>query len=156
MAWTRVKTVHAGATSAIDTSPLEDGTFYLYKVVAYYQAIDCYSSPARSKYNEFEYFLRVYWSVDGLTESLEKGVEVYPNPGGNQLNISTTMANATLQVFNLQGRKMLETIVTEGTVTIEWPSGMYFWMVYASGVNPSPYQWASSETLVETGKWIKE
>ena len=159
MNWQRIKTLGANATSYTDNNALEDETFYLYKVVAYYQAIDCYSAPARSKYNEFEYFLRVYWSVDGLTESLEKGIEVYPNPGSNQLNISTTMANATLQVFNLQGRKMLETIVTEGTVTIDtkaWPSGMYFWMVYASGVNPSPYQGASSETLMETGKWIKE
>ena len=54
--------------------------------MAYYQAIDCYSAPARSKYNESEYFVKVYWSVDGVNEMDMDEVEVYPNPASETVS----------------------------------------------------------------------
>ncbi len=124
MAWTRVKTVHAGATSAIDTSPLEDGTFYLYKVVAYYQAIDCYSSPARSKYNEFEYFLRVYYSVDGMDEASASEVTVCPNPAKDRIVIEGIEA-AEVIVYNTLGQ-LVKTIQGTNEIPVsDLPQGVY-------------------------------
>ena len=147
MNWQKIKTLGANATSYIDVNLLEDETFYLYKVVAYYQAIDCYSAPARSKYSEFEYFLRVYWSVNGVGEAELVCTEVFPVPGTDRLNIRTAHENAMLQVFDVYGRKVLELplVVKLTTVnTVEWSKGMYVWKVY------------SSNTKVECGKWVKK
>jgi hypothetical protein len=71
--------------------------------VAYYQAIDCYSAPARSKYNEFEYFVRVYWSVDGLDEASASEVTVYPNPARERVTIEG-IEPAMIQVYNTLGQ----------------------------------------------------
>ena len=101
--WQKIKTLSAGATSYTDNTTLEDETFYLYKVVAYYQAIDCYSAPARSKYNEFEYFVRVYWSVDGLGEASASEVTVYPNPARDRVTIEG-IEPAMIQVYNTLGQ----------------------------------------------------
>ena len=152
MAWTKIATTNAGATSVVDTNPLEDENFYLYKVVAYYQAIDCQSSPARSRYNELEYFLRVYWSVDGITEEENAHTEVFPIPGTDRLNIRTVAPEATIQIFDIFGRKMLEAQLNEEITVVDteaWPAGVYVWKVY-TGVS------TGSTTLAETGKWIKE
>jgi len=146
MNWQKIKTLGANATSYTDNTPMEDEAFYLYKVVAYYQAIDCYSAPAQSKYSEFEYFVRVYWSVDGVPEATDSRIEVFPNPGSNSLNIRTTVGNASLQVFDIVGHKVIEMPLTETTTTLnteKWPAGMYFWKVY------------SDNKEAEVGKWIK-
>jgi hypothetical protein len=147
MNWQKIKTLNANATSYTDNSTLEDETFYLYKVVAYYQTIDCYSAPAQSKYSEFEFFVRVYWSVDSVHEAEEMCIEVYPNPGSNSLSIRTTVESATLQVFDIVGHKVIEMPLTETVTTLnteKWPAGMYFWKVY------------SDNHEAEAGKWIKK
>ena len=103
MNWQQIKTLGANSTSYTDNTTLEDETAYLYKIVAYYQAIDCYSAPARSKYNESEYFLRVYWSVDGVNEKDTSKVEVYPNPASATVwieNVEPTI----IQVYNTLGQ----------------------------------------------------
>ena len=146
MNWKRIKSLNASATSVVDNSSLEDETSYLYKLVAYYQAIDCYSAPARSKYSEFEYFLRVYWSVDGVDEPTKAITEVYPNPGNNRLNVRTLSENAVIQVFNIYGEQLVSLPLSGEAATINteaWPSGMYVWKVISNG------------KLAEMGKWIK-
>ena len=147
MNWKRIKTLNASATFVVDNTNLEDETSYLYKLVAYYQAIDCYSAPARSKYNEFEYFLRVYWSIDGVGEAESVCTEVFPMPGTDRLNVRTAHENASLQVFDILGRKMLEQPLTEELTTVnteDWPSGAYIWKVIANGKE------------AECGKWVKK
>ena len=147
MNWQKIKTLGANATSYTDNTPMEDETFYLYKVVAYYQSIDCYSAPARSKYSEFEYFVRVYWSMDGIAEEDCVATEVFPNPGTNRLNIRSTTSNATIQVFDVYGRKMMERQLDDDLTTVNteaWPKGVYIWKVYAG------------DKEAELGKWIKE
>ena len=146
MNWQKIKTLGANATSYTDNTSMEDETSYLYKVVAYYQAIDCYSAPARSKYSEFEYFLRVYWSVDGVGETEKVSTEVFPVPGTDRMNVRTTCKNATLQVFDILGHKVLELPLADELTSVNtepWLSGMYFWRV-------------CSYNVVETGKWVKK
>lgn len=146
MNWQKIKTLGANATSYTDNTTLEDETFYLYKVVAYYQDIDCYSAPARSKYSEFEYFVRVYWSVDVVGEDESICTEVFPIPGIDRLNVRTAHENATLQVFDILGHKMVEMPLTEKVTSLnteKWSSGVYFWKV------------VTESKEAEIGKWIK-
>ena len=145
--WQKIKTLNASSTSYTDNAPLENETFYLYKVVVYYQDIDCYSAPARSKYSEFEYFVRVYWSVDGVDEESYCDIITYPNPGNNTLNISSALQNASVEVYDINGKLVYSQALTEQVTAIDagdWAEGVYVWKVIAKGKN------------VETGKWIKE
>ena len=69
-------------------------------------------------------------------------ISVFPNPGNNELNIiSSEQTSAKLQIFDFQGRMILEKDLNDAITTIStsnWASGMYFWKVGN-----------------ETGKWIK-
>lgn len=124
MNWQQIKTLGAGSTSYTDNTSLEDETFYLYKVVAYYQDIDCYSAPARSKYNEFEFFLRVYWSVDGVAETEAGRVEVYPNPASETLRIDGLEADEIL-VYNALGQLVKVVRGTNEVNVSGLPEGLY-------------------------------
>lgn len=79
--------------------------------------------------------------VDELSE-ISNTICVYPNPGRNELNIIyTEESSSKLQVFDFQGRLLLEKDIYNGMTTINtanWPSGLYFWKVGN-----------------EAGKWIK-
>lgn len=124
MDWQKIKTLGAGSTSYTDNTSLEEETFYLYKVVAYYQDIDCYSAPARSKYNEFEFFLRVYWSVDGVAETEAGRVEVYPNPALETLRIDGLEADE-IQVYNALGQLVKVVRGTNEVNVSGLPEGLY-------------------------------
>ena len=72
----------------------------------------------------------------------ENNVTVYPNPGKDELNfILSEMSFAKLQIFDFQGRMILEQNIGEELTTINtsnWTSGLYFWKLGN-----------------ESGKWIK-
>ena len=76
------------------------------------------------------------------TSTISNSVAIYPNPGKNVLNVVTSDDNsAKLQVFDFQGRIILEKDIENGMTTINtetWPAGLYFWKVGN-----------------EAGKWIK-
>ena len=147
MDWQRIKMLNGNATSYTDNFPLEDETSYLYRLFAYYQDIDCYSAPARSKYNEFEYFLRVYWSVNAVDEPDKAFTMVYPVPGNDCVNINTSNNDALLQIFDIYGAKVIEMPLSREITVINtesWPAGVYVWKVLANGKEG------------EIGKWVKK
>ena len=77
----------------------------------------------------------------------------YPNPGKDVLNIRTALQNAHVEIYDLTGNLVCKKEITENVTSINaesWPSGVYVWKVYTSGVS------TGSTALVETGKWIKE
>ena len=82
--------------------------------------------------------------IDDIEEvtSINGSLSIYPNPGKNELNVIYSTENiARLQVFDFQGRLILEKDIDNGMTTINtanWPSGLYFWKVGN-----------------EAGKWIK-
>ena len=117
-------TVSPSSTSSIDYGTLEDETFYLYKLVAFYYDADCYSAPARSKYNEFEYFVRVYWSVDGMAETEDNRVEVYPNPASETLRVEGLEATE-IQVYNALGQLVKEVRGANEVNVSGLPEGLY-------------------------------
>jgi len=75
------------------------------------------------------------------------GSGVYPNPGGNMLNICTTLQNARVEIYDLTGKLVYNQEITENVTSINaegWPAGAYVWKVVANGKE------------AESGKWIKE
>lgn len=74
---------------------------------------------------------------------------VYPNPGNDYLMLQTGPQNtgAVFSLMNIQGQKLFEHIVDEATKQIS-----------TQLLLPGAYIWTLSRgnTLIETGKWIKE
>ena len=75
----------------------------------------------------------------------------YPNPGGDVMNIRTSLRNCTLQVYDMQGRMVHQQEITDDVTSVDvsnWPSGTYVWKL---GIR--------NEELgikeVEEGKWVK-
>ena len=72
----------------------------------------------------------------------------YPNPGGDVLNIRTGLRNATLQVYDMQGRIVHQQIITDEVTSIDaskWNSGTYIWKLKTE----------NGKLKVEEGKWVK-
>ncbi len=131
MVWEQVKIAGSSAVTTVDNTDMEDETTYLYKLVAYYQSIDCYSAPAQSRYNEFEYFVRVHWSVDGVAEAGEKGIEVYPNPAKDRLRIDG-IEPAEVQVYNAFGQ-LVKTVQNANQINVsDLAEGIYLLRITAT------------------------
>ena len=72
----------------------------------------------------------------------------YPNPGDDVLNIRTGLRNATLQVYDMQGRIIHQQIITDEVTSIDaskWNSGTYIWKLKTE----------NGKLKVEEGKWVK-
>ncbi len=72
----------------------------------------------------------------------------YPNPGDDVMNIRTGLRNATLQVYDMQGRIIHQQIITEEVTSIDaskWSSGTYIWKLKTE----------NGKLKVEEGKWVK-
>lgn len=88
-----------------------------------------------------------FWGIEEAHASGLKVALAYPNPGGNILNVCTSLSNARVEVYDTMGQQVHEQEIKERETTINaetWPSGLYVWKVYSNG----------KET--ETGKWVKE
>ncbi len=73
----------------------------------------------------------------------------YPNPGGDVLNIRTGLRNATLQVYDMQGRKIHQQEITDEVTSIDaskWNSGTYIWELGTG----------NGSRILESGKWVKD
>ncbi len=72
----------------------------------------------------------------------------YPNPGGDVLNIRTGLRNATLEVYDMQGRIVHQQIITDDVTGVDaskWSSGTYIWKLTVN----------NEQLTVEEGKWVK-
>ena len=89
-----------------------------------------------------------------IEEAHAHGLKVavaYPNPGGDVMNIRTSLRDCTLQVYDMQGRMVHQQIITDDVTSVDasgWKSGTYVWKL---GIR--------NEELgikeVEEGKWVK-
>ena len=75
----KIKTNGSSSTNYTDGALVEEGT-YRYKVIAYYHNIECYSAPANWIYDENQFYVNVYWSPTGVSESMDHNVSLFPNP----------------------------------------------------------------------------
>ncbi|MBQ8223299.1 MAG: T9SS type A sorting domain-containing protein [Bacteroidales bacterium] len=75
----------------------------------------------------------------------------YPNPGGDVMNIRTGLRNATLSVYDMQGRKIHEQEITDEITSVDasrWENGTYVWKL---GIRNEEL----GMKCVESGKWVK-
>ena len=105
--YTRVKLLGASATSYTDNSANQDGTWYSYKLCAYYGDLDCTSAPANYKYDENQFFIRVYYSLDGVEELETGSVNIFPNPTTSRFTIEGKGLNH-VTVYNAMGQMVYE------------------------------------------------
>ena len=130
----RVKIVAANKNEFKETSNLALGNWYYYKVLAYYQDIDCYSIPAKSPYGN-EYFVKLYYSPENVDENMAQDVEIYPNPAKDMLTIKAD--NVTyVTIYNSVGQKVYEKAADSSEVSINlggFDSGIYLVKIVADG-----------------------
>ena len=121
----RAKIVAANKTEFKENKALQEGHFYYYKVLPYYQGIDCFAAPIKSKYNN-EYFVKYFYTLD-VNEIDANGVSVYPNPTNGVLRIEAD-ALRNVAVYNLVGQKVFEENINGDECVInmnEFGNGIY-------------------------------
>ena len=72
----------------------------------------------------------------------------YPNPGGDVMNIRTSLRDCTLQVYDMQGRMVHQQEITDDVTSVDasgWSSGTYVWKLTIN----------NEQLTVEEGKWVK-
>ena len=109
-----------------DNTLNEEGDYY-YKLVAHYVDLECDSPPAAYIYDENQYYIHFYYSVDGVVESSANSLNVYPNPTKGMLNVEAPMMK-NIEVYNMLGQKVFATNVNGDTASIdikELGSGMF-------------------------------
>lgn len=89
-------------------------------------------------------------AFDGIDEAHENGLRLaiaYPNPGNSHLNIRTTLPNAHVEVYDINGKLIHNQTITDIITSInseKWHPGIYIWKVF------------SANKEAESGKWVKE
>ncbi|MBO5811204.1 MAG: C10 family peptidase [Bacteroidales bacterium] len=124
--WTRIKILGPNKEEYKDNSSLTIGTWYYYKVIAFYQDIDCMSAPAKAKNNN-EYFVKFYHSEVSVDELTEGQIGIYPNPADDQVTIEAA-AIENVTVFNMMGQKVYESSVNADKVVLnisDYQAGIY-------------------------------
>ena len=122
----RIKLLGPTAVSYIDASQLEEGDYY-YQLLAYYQHLNCLSSPANIRYYPNEFELHAYYSPTGLDED-ESALTIVPNPTNGTVTISCSDLQEIL-IYNIVGQFVMTKKAEGDTMTIDLgnlPSGLYF------------------------------
>ncbi len=130
----RIKIVAANKTEYKETKPLEYGNWYYYRIVAYYEDIDCYAAPAKCMYNN-DFFVKIYYSPDGVDEEMMQNVEVYPNPAKDILTVKAENLSSVV-VYNSLGQKVFAQDVDANEATIntnDFEAGIYMVRIVANG-----------------------
>ena len=95
------------------------------------------------------------FDTDNIEEAHAYGLHLamaYPNPGGDVLNIRTGLRNATLSVYDMQGRMVHQQEITDDVTSVDasnWQSGTYVWELGTE--NGNEY----GNGILESGKWVK-
>ena len=72
----------------------------------------------------------------------------YPNPGGDVMNVRTSLRDCTLQVYDMQGRMVHQQEITDDVTSVDassWSSGTYVWELGTE----------NGSGILESGKWVK-
>jgi hypothetical protein len=75
----------------------------------------------------------------------------YPNPGGDVMNVRTSLLDCIFQVYDMQGRMVHQQEITDDVTSVDasnWPSGTYVWKLGMRNEELGMKE-------IETGKWVK-
>lgn len=130
----RAKILGANKTEYKETKALEEGNWYYYRVVAYYQDIDCYAAPAKSAFSN-DYYVKIYYSQDGVDEDMAQNVNIYPNPTKDNLTVKAENLSSVV-VYNSIGQKVFENTYSNNEAVInmsDFEAGIYMVRIIAGG-----------------------
>ena len=130
----RVKIVSPTKFEYKENVPLEYGNWYYYKVLAYYEDIDCYSIPAKSYYGD-EYYVKIYYSPESVDENMAQDVEIYPNPAKDLLTVKADNITEVM-MYNAIGQKVYNETADSSEVSINlggFDSGVYLVKAVVNG-----------------------
>ena len=94
-------------------------------------------------------YIAIFPETLSIEEAQDCGLKlavVYPNPGGDVMNIRTGLRNATLSVYDIQGRMVHQQEITDDVTSVDvssWKRGTYVWELGARN------------GILESGKWVK-
>ena len=92
---------------------------------------------------------------DNIEEAHAHNLKVavaYPNPGGDVMNIRTSLRNCTLHVYDMQGRMVHQQEITDDVTSVDasnWQRGTYVWELGTENGN------GNGSRILESGKWVK-
>ena len=130
----RIKALGPNKTEYKETRTLDNGNWYYYRIVAYYQDIDCYSAPAKSLYNN-EYFVKIYYSPEGVEEVETQAIQVYPNPAKDIITVKADNLSSVV-IYNSIGQKVFAQELDANELTVnmsDYETGIYMVRVVADG-----------------------
>ena len=130
----RIKIVSASNNQYKENKSMEYGNWYYYKVLAYYQDIECYSIPAKARYGN-EYFVKMYYSPAGVDENSAPNIWIFPNPAKDLLTIKAEKLSEVV-IYNSTGQKVFEQVLDSDEVMVNttgFNSGIYLVKIVADG-----------------------
>jgi hypothetical protein len=108
--------------------------WYYYKVIPYYQAIDCYAAPIKALYGN-EYFVKIFYSTDNVDENLANEIGIYPNPTTGVFTVEAENISR-VEVYNLIGQKVSSEEMFTSKTNIDmtgFDTGIYMVRIIANG-----------------------
>ena len=135
-----VKEVNSWAKSILTTS--DGGALFISKSTNLDDRRQCWTTVTKFSAKSLQNVEVEEVHANGLKVAI-----AYPNPGGSEMHICTTVENAAVEVYDMNGRLIHSQTITENVTGIDagaWAEGIYVWKVL------------SGERIVESGKWVKE
>ena len=123
-------------------------TFFLDKLIESISLMDDGSILATGLYNIAKFPASAFVSIEEAHAHNLKVAVAYPNPGGDVMNVRTSLRDCTLQVYDMQGRMVHQQEITDDVTSVDasnWPSGTYIWELKTE----------NGKLKVEEGKWVK-
>ena len=90
-----------------------------------------------------------FLSIEEAIANDLKVAVAYPNPGGDVMNIRTTLRDCNLTVYDMQGRIVHQQEITDDVTSVDasgWSNGTYIWKLTIN----------NEQLTVEEGKWVKD
>lgn len=126
--WKRVRILSADETEYTDNVVIGVDKCYYYRVMAKYAETECYSPPAKAKYND-DYFVKVCNSTD-VDENKSHQVRIYPNPTREFIKLSAVGHQlSSVRIYNCLGMLIDEIEISSDEIEInvsDYRSGIYF------------------------------
>lgn len=132
--YAQIKLLGANKREYKENKPLEENTWYSYKVIAYYKDIDCKAAPIKAMYGN-AYSVRYFYSIDGVDENMAQNVSVYPNPAKETLTVKADNISSVV-IYNSLGQKVFAQTYDDNQVAIDMNSfeaGIYMVRIVADG-----------------------
>ena len=123
-------------------------TFFLDKLIESISLMDDGSILASGLHHIAKFPASAFVSIEEAHAHNLKVAVAYPNPGGDVMNVRTSLRDCTLLVYDMQGRMVHQQEITDDVTSVDassWSSGTYVWELGTE----------NGSGILESGKWVK-